>query len=185
MTQPFITQSSEFSNPCGTDAASVPKGCPPREVASARDGWVSPVSALLHAMAAFSWLWFSTLSALNSSLLFFFPKRSKGKPLRLMLVSTGNLGEKKKIKEETRIHTTKNRNFKDMTYGKEKLKFWWVSWIAEEEACRAGRGVEWGKGGEILFTWEAEVISYFMWLFQKHLAKPNIFLNYFTLTEGS
>ena len=38
----------------GMDAAPVPKGCPPKEVASRSEEGVSPVSALPRAMAAFS-----------------------------------------------------------------------------------------------------------------------------------
>lgn len=53
----------------------------------------------------------------------FFSQKKQREALETHVGINRKPGEKKKIKEETRIHTTKNRNFKDMTYGKEKLKF--------------------------------------------------------------
>lgn len=181
MTQPFIAQSSGSSNPYRMDVASVPKVCPLREVAAGWDGWLSPVprpSALLHAMAAFSWLLFSTLEVLNSSLLFFFPREAKGSPCDSCWYQQETWGREKKGKSKTKAKYT------GLRIGTSRTRFWkgkWdlMSWIGEEAGCGAGRGVEWvnkGRRDLLYIRIRGDLMYHFMWLFKKHWQNPTYFI---------
>lgn len=62
----------------------------------------------------------------GSKLIYLFPKRSKGKPLRLLLISTGNL--ERKENQRGNQDTYNKGEFEVHHFRKGKLNFSWVGW---------------------------------------------------------
>lgn len=157
-------------------AASAPKGFPPRVEASGSGGWGSLVSALLHAMAAFSWL------SLSTGFTLIFP----------LFVSEGSPWDSCWYQQEA---WKKGKSERKPKYTQQRIGTWGTLllerkiklWIGEEVECGTGCGIGWVREGrrDLLYIGiRGDLMYYFMWFCTKHLVKPNIFHNHLLLMKS-